>query len=446
MTKFNFLLKIKLTTNFFEKYFLKNSIPDNPKITQSSSDPLPPTLKNSRKFIFQSKIKLTAFQLGKNKSIFFKFRKSNLNHNMIPSNQGNSVIAVCNFPFKFQNFLDNLDQSKTTSITLAPPIYNTEALGSSSKNPNRLLYCSCPVGSKDNNLDVMNPLEALSFTSLTIEVGPSFKKSPNRLLTSSVSSQSPTQTPSFHSPMTSFSLTHDSLTKSWPLGFISLDDLSDHYIMDASLRSLKIPPPRNQSRNLKMLLSKSLLAPYSASRRPLLRPRLLNRFNSKFLEKTQPRWLGHPVLGFPDYNLTTSLYTMATTPSSPSPTSSISPSRHLVKMHGPLNRSPLTIDSTPDPFPDFTFSNHSCDSLTHGKADGTMQLSTRPTMDALTELGLVLPLSSNATTLYRHSIARSPKLPSPISGSIAPFRMNDYLVPLTMTGSSFFCVNVSNLA
>ena len=51
---------------------------------------------------FQSKVKLTAFQMGKNKSIFFNFRKSNLNHNIIPSNQGNSVISICNFTFKFQ--------------------------------------------------------------------------------------------------------------------------------------------------------------------------------------------------------------------------------------------------------------------------------------------------------------------------------------------------------
>ena len=58
----------------------------------------------------------------------------------------------------------------------------------------------------------------------------------------------------------SFSLGHESLTRSWPLGFLSLDDLSCHdYTMDASLRRMKTRPPRPLSLNLERAMLRSRL-------------------------------------------------------------------------------------------------------------------------------------------------------------------------------------------
>ena len=103
MTKFNFRLKIKLPTNFSKISFSKISNPDNPKTNLKLPDSSSLTPENLTKFLFQSKIKFTASQMGKNNLIFLSFKKPNPDNNLTLSNRDNSEIAVCNFSFKFQN-------------------------------------------------------------------------------------------------------------------------------------------------------------------------------------------------------------------------------------------------------------------------------------------------------------------------------------------------------
>ena len=105
------------------------------------------------KFIFHSKIKLTAIKIGKNYQIFLNFRKSIPNSNMISSNQENSVISPGKFPFNFQNCfskdslehllgkkkknIDNHDQPKTYSELqeLKSPYLDFIGTGLSSPSP-----------------------------------------------------------------------------------------------------------------------------------------------------------------------------------------------------------------------------------------------------------------------------------------------------------------------
>ena len=153
MTKFNFHLKFKLTTFFSKFYFFKISTPDNLKTTQELSVSSSLTSIDSMKFIFHSKIKLTAIKIGKNYQIFLNFRKSIPNSNMISSNQENSVISPGKFPFNFQNCfskdslehllgkkkknIDNHDQPKTYSELqeLKPPYLDFICTGLSSPSP-----------------------------------------------------------------------------------------------------------------------------------------------------------------------------------------------------------------------------------------------------------------------------------------------------------------------
>ena len=108
----------------------------------------------------------------------------------------------------------------------------------------------------------------------------------------------------------SFSLGHESLTRSWPLGFLSLDDLScDDYTMDASLRRMKILPPRLLSLNLERVMLRSRLLLTSQTLTPTSPTEARRSFPK---DPNEPRYCPH-----------SSVHRESSTPSLSSPSSSL---------------------------------------------------------------------------------------------------------------------------
>ena len=196
------------------KYFCKNSISNNSKTKKDSSSDLSLlTLSSSKKKLeiaqlisncvhhdpngqlrcahSSSKDPISHFEnrLPTSRSkkiilIFFKFRKSNSDQHMTTPTRDNLAIASCNFAL-----VDD------TANVNASPIYHTEVLGSSSKNPNRLL------------IEVLGPPSSGSWVNETkkVDVSPlelssmSLRLTPNEFPTATlvvIPDLTPTVTPS----------------------------------------------------------------------------------------------------------------------------------------------------------------------------------------------------------------------------------------------------------
>jgi hypothetical protein len=174
MAKFNFLLKIKLPVNFSKIYFSKNFSPDNPKTNSKSPDSSPLTPKNLTKFIFQSKIKFTASQMGKNNLIFLNLTKPNLDNKTILLNRDNSkTFWNIDFPsrtpffsFLFSDELEKIKPATPEIFTFLNFSQTTEDLGSSPKYPSRQLLgppsSGCWLIDKDLGSLPKNPSRLLS--------------------------------------------------------------------------------------------------------------------------------------------------------------------------------------------------------------------------------------------------------------------------------------------